>query len=108
MALLLRGSLGWCVAFENIYMVSNSLLELGLVDLVKLFLSLGLTQSEADHSIFYRSQSGRHILLVVYVDDIVLIGDDNVGITELKAHIHQQFQTKDLGPLRYCLGIDVA
>ena len=45
---------------------------------------------------------------MVYVDDIVLTGNDDVGITKLKAHLHQQFQTKDLGFLKYFLGIEVA
>ena len=45
---------------------------------------------------------------MVYVDDIVLIGDDDVGIIELKAHLHQQFRTKDLGSLKYFLGIKIA
>ena len=45
---------------------------------------------------------------MVYVDDIVLTGDDDVGITKLKAHLHQQFQTKNLSPLKYFLGIEVA
>ena len=71
-------------------------------------LEFGLTRSEADHSVFYHSQFSRHILLVVYVDDIILIGDDHVGITELKIHLHQQFQTKDLGPLKYLLDIKAA
>ena len=45
---------------------------------------------------------------MVYVDDIVIIGDDNEGIKALKQHLFQNFQTKDLGPLRYFLGIEVA
>ena len=34
--------------------------------------------------------------------------DDDVGITELKAHLQRQFQAKDLGSLKYFLGIEVA
>ncbi|PNX57165.1 pentatricopeptide repeat-containing protein mitochondrial-like, partial [Trifolium pratense] len=34
--------------------------------------------------------------------------DDNDGIKALKQHLFQNFQTKDLGPLRYFLGIEVA
>jgi len=45
--------------------------------------------------------------LIVYVDDIVLIGSDNHGISQLK-HLYHHFQTKDLGKLRYFLGIEVA
>jgi hypothetical protein len=42
------------------------------------------------------------------VDDIIITGDDQRGIDELKTFLHQQFHTKDLGTLRYFLGIEVA
>ena len=65
--------------------------------------------SGVDHSVFYRhSSSGRCIYLVVYVDDIVITGNDQDGITDLKQHLCKHFQTKDLGILKYFLGIEVA
>jgi hypothetical protein len=33
---------------------------------------------------------------LVYVDDIVITGDDPDGIQRLKAHLFKKFQTKDL------------
>jgi hypothetical protein len=48
------------------------------------------------------------IYLVVYIDDIVITGDDEDGIKKLKKHLFTHFQTKDLGRLRYFLGIEVA
>ena len=45
---------------------------------------------------------------MVYVNDNVIKSDDYEGIKELKQHLFQNFQTKDLGPLRYFLGIEVA
>lgn len=68
-----------------------------------------MTRCEADHSVFsIHSPSGRCIYLVVYVDDIVITGNDTDGIQRLKSHLFKQFQTKDLGPLKYFLGIEVA
>lgn len=40
------------------------------------------------------------IYLIVYIDDIVITSDDS-------AKIHNQFQTKDLGSLKYPLGIEI-
>ncbi|RVW51460.1 Retrovirus-related Pol polyprotein from transposon TNT 1-94 [Vitis vinifera] len=48
------------------------------------------------------------ILLVVYVDDIVITGNDHAGIYDLKAFMHSKFHTKDLGELKYFLGIEVS
>jgi hypothetical protein len=41
------------------------------------------------------------------VDDIVVTGDDESMIAELKAHLSTVFYIKDLGALRYFLGIEV-
>ena len=46
-------------------------------------------------------------MLVVYVDDIVITGSDSKGISSLKSFLQSQFHTKDLGMLRYFLGIEV-
>ena len=66
-----------------------------------------LCRSEKDHSVFWRIQHGKSILLVVYVDDIVITGDDVKGINNLKKYLQKHFQTKNLGSLKYFLGIEV-
>ncbi|RVX22062.1 Retrovirus-related Pol polyprotein from transposon RE1 [Vitis vinifera] len=48
------------------------------------------------------------IYLVVYVDDIVITDSDQDGIQKLKQHLFTHFQTKDLGKLKYFLGIEIA
>ena len=69
----------------------------------------GMIRSAIDHSIFYHySSTGKFIYLIVYVDDIVIIGTDQDGIQKLKQHLFSHFQTKDLGKLKYFLGIEVA
>ena len=42
------------------------------------------------------------------MDDIVITGSDHDGIQKLKQHLFSHFQTKDLGKLKYFLGIEVA
>jgi len=64
-----------------------------------------MTRYEADHSVFYRHSSVRCVYLIVYVDDT---GSDNHGISQMKQHLCDHFQTKDLRKLRYFLGIEVA
>ena len=43
----------------------------------------------------------------MYVDDIVTTRSDSKGFSFLKSFLHSQFHTKDLGILRYFLGIEV-
>lgn len=47
------------------------------------------------------------MLLVVYVDDIVLTGNNDTVISRFKEYLRHAFDIKDLGPLRYFLGIEV-
>ena len=69
----------------------------------------GVTQSTSDHSVFYHhTSSGQCIYLIVYVDDIIITSSDQDGIRKLKQHIFSHFQTKDLGKLKYFLGIEIA
>ncbi|KAL2329865.1 hypothetical protein Fmac_017446 [Flemingia macrophylla] len=69
----------------------------------------GMIRSESDHSVFYcHTSSDMCVYLVVYVDDIVITGNDADKIVQLKKHLFSHFQTKDLGCLKYFLGIEVA
>ena len=68
----------------------------------------GLRKSKSDHSVFFKNTREGVILLGVYVDDIVITGSDTTGISSLKTFLHTQFQTKDLGTLKYFLGIEVS
>lgn len=45
---------------------------------------------------------------MVYLNDIVITGDDSRGMAKSKQSLQQQFHSKDLGTLRYFLGIEVA
>ena len=64
-----------------------------------------LQKSKSNHFVFYRNTNSGIILLVVYVDDIVITESDSTGISSLKSFLHGQFHTKDLGMLRYFLGV---
>ena len=45
--------------------------------------------------------------MAVYVDDIIITGDDVEEIKFLKKSLRKAFEVKDVGPLRYFLGIEI-
>jgi hypothetical protein len=71
-------------------------------------LKRGYRQSNADHTLFYKHANKKVAILIVYVDDIVITGNAIEEISGLKHHLAQEFEVKDLGHLRYFLGIEVS
>ena len=71
-------------------------------------IGFGYKQSNADHTMFIKYHNSKITILIVYVDDIVVIGDNHEEMARLKKYLATQFEIKDLGKLRYFLGIEVA
>ncbi len=47
------------------------------------------------------------VVTVIYVDDLIIIGDSDADIFDLKKLLKHKFEMKDLGKLHYFLGIEV-
>ncbi|GJR33011.1 ribonuclease H-like domain-containing protein [Tanacetum coccineum] len=67
----------------------------------------GFEQFKFDYSLYTKHNGDKFIALLVYVDDIVITGNDDIGIKEFKVFLSTKFMTKDLGVLKYILGIDI-
>ncbi|GKV48080.1 hypothetical protein SLEP1_g54916 [Rubroshorea leprosula] len=67
----------------------------------------GFVQSYANYSLFTFTNNQKFIAVLIYVDDIIITGNDLSGISTLKVYLHTKFSIKDFGPLKYFLGIEV-
>ena len=67
----------------------------------------GFSSSEHDPALFIHISPRGRTLLLHYVDDMLITGDDDEHISFVKKHLGEQFQMSDLGPLSYFLGIEV-
>ncbi|KAD7478957.1 hypothetical protein E3N88_02093 [Mikania micrantha] len=48
------------------------------------------------------------VAALIYVDDVIIVGDSSLKIQEIKDFLDKKFSIKDLGPLKFFLGIEVA
>lgn len=68
----------------------------------------GFIQDISDYSLFIFHKNGVRLHVLVYVDDLIITGTTIAVITEFKHYLSSCFYMKDLGILRYFLGIEVA
>ncbi|KAM1500064.1 hypothetical protein ACFX10_022670 [Malus domestica] len=68
----------------------------------------GFKQTQADHTLFLKHDGGKLRALIVYVDEMVVIRNDVEEIQKLQKYLAKEFEMKDLGILKYFLGIEVA
>ena len=72
------------------------------------FIKQGFLQSKSDYSLFTRTQGTTFIALLVYVDDILIASNNVTAVHSFKDSLHAEFKLKDLGNLKYFLGLEVA
>jgi hypothetical protein len=70
--------------------------------------SLGYSISSYDSGLFIRCTNRDIILLLLYVDDMIITGDDSIGILKIKQFLGQHFEMKDLCTLSYFLGLEIS
>ncbi|KAI5312161.1 hypothetical protein L3X38_041334 [Prunus dulcis] len=68
----------------------------------------GYIQSNVDHTLFLKHDGRRLTALIIYVDDIVVTGNNTGEQLKQQKYLTQVFEMKDLGYLKYFLGIEVA
>ena len=57
---------------------------------------------------FKRSNDGRMTIVIVYIDNTILTGDDTGEVERMKTVLATEFEVKDLGQMQYFLGMEVA
>lgn len=67
----------------------------------------GFTQSKNNYSFFVKGKDDNFLSVLVYVDNIILAGPNKILINNMKQSLHVEFQLKDLGTLKYFLGLEI-
>ncbi|KAJ4771019.1 Gag/pol [Rhynchospora pubera] len=75
--------------------------------LTSALIAYGFCASNYDPSLFVYHYAGSTIVVLVYVDDIIVTGDNSLLLSKAIQHLHSHFAIKDLGSLKFFLGIEV-
>ena len=70
-------------------------------------LAMGFTKSRGDPCIYVLERDGKRIFMAVYVDDFVMADNDATLRAEVVRDMGKHFKLKDLGELKWCLGVRV-
>ena len=70
--------------------------------------AFGYHQSNSYHTLFLKKQHSKITTLIVYVDDMIVTGNDPEERKALQNYLFKEFEMKDLGSLKYFLKIDVS
>ncbi|XP_031272317.1 uncharacterized protein LOC116130754 [Pistacia vera] len=71
-------------------------------------IQLGFSCSRADTSLFIFHKHSDIIYLLLYVNDIIITGNNSSLIHRFTYKLNSEFATKDLGPLSYFLGLEAS
>ncbi|XP_069142919.1 uncharacterized mitochondrial protein AtMg00810-like [Solanum lycopersicum] len=78
------------------------------VKLTQALLVARFQQSHLDYSLLIKKSNEGIVIVLVYVDDLLVTGSNITLINETKQVLKDNFKIKDLGSLRYFLGIEFA
>lgn len=78
------------------------------VELSKFLKNFRMKQSKRDYCLFTKVQHAKTTMVLVYVDDLIITGDDEECIGVLKQELDKAFTIKDLWLMKYFLGIEVS
>ena len=67
---------------------------------------IGFKRCEVDHCCYIKFFDNSYIILLLYVDDMLIVGSGIEEINNLKKQLSKQFAMKDLGAAKQILGIE--
>ena len=67
--------------------------------------SIGFKPTYSDPCVYVHGRTG--VIIAMWVDDLIIFGRDIADIEDLKAQLNEEYEMKDLGELKYFLGIQV-
>lgn len=71
------------------------------------FCSINLKRSAYDYCLYTGSVDNTKVYIILYVDDLLITGENKKSINKVKQMLSDRFRMKDLGCVKQYLGIDI-
>jgi len=95
-----------CKLHKSLYGLKQSPRELNQ-KLYAFLKSIQFMKSEADPSVYVTQVGDVKFFIMVYVDDLILVCNDQTKLLQIKEELSQKFEMKDLGELHFFLAMEV-
>lgn len=69
--------------------------------------AFGLERIDGDPCCYIKESNDGPLYVMIHVDDCIIIGPHRTSIDRLKNYLNEEYDVKDLGPLKYCLGWEI-
>jgi hypothetical protein len=69
---------------------------------------MGFQRSESNDTLYFRMKNKHMVILVLYVDDLIITGNNEAHIKQVKEELKAGFKMTDLGTLHYYLGVEIS
>jgi hypothetical protein len=70
-------------------------------------ISQGFNRCKSDPNVYMLRHTDTLLLIVLYVDDLLIIGSSVYSIAAVKSALHDRFAMTDMGLLHYFLGLEI-
>lgn len=67
--------------------------------------SMAFIRSKSDSCLYYKIRQNSKVFLIIYVDDVLITGDDEVFINDSINQLKKQFEMEDMGLVKFFMGI---
>jgi hypothetical protein len=68
--------------------------------------TLGLTENESDHNLYFLVEGGHYVILILYADDLFPIGNDTKRLNILEKKLTKQYEMTNVGFMNLYVGIE--